>query len=165
MSIFIGRTINLAAIQDGRPIDVSDGFSPLDGLFSETGCGAIDSSIIFQMLADGVPGKRIEALLSRRSGFKALAGGRCKLRNVLQRRDPEAEFARGVFCYRILKYIGAFIASLGGRNAILFMGEGRPEIRALAFDLTGYLQFMGVKRKPEADARDISCLTAPVLKN
>ena len=103
--------------------------------------------------------------MSRRSGFKALAGGRCKLRNVLQRRDPEAEFARGVFCYRILKYIGAFIASLGGRNAILFMGEGRPEIRALAFDLTGYLQFMGVKRKPEADARDISCLTAPVLKN
>ncbi|HOY09220.1 MAG TPA: hypothetical protein PLB05_03995 [Candidatus Omnitrophota bacterium] len=159
IGILIGEHTNLAAIRAGQPIDVSDGFSRLDGLFSETRCGAIDSSVIFQMLGDGISGERIEEVLSQESGFKALAGGECTLNHILQRRDSKAKFAKEVFCYQILKYIGAFTASLGGVDLILFVGEGSLQIRRLAFDLTGHLRFMGVKKKAAVPSGEIAWLT------
>ena len=159
ITVLIGGETHMAAIRDGRPLDVSDGFSAADGILSETGCGAVDSSIVFQLLGDGMPGDRVEELLLKQSGFKALAGGRFTLMDILRRKDAGAAFAREIFCYQILKYIGAFTAGLGGLDLILFIGEGRRDIRKLAFDLTGRLKFMGIKRQATVARAEISCLT------
>ncbi|MFA5260256.1 MAG: hypothetical protein WC450_03400, partial [Candidatus Omnitrophota bacterium] len=101
ITVFIGGSTSIAAIKNGKPIEVSNGFSPIGGILSETGCGEIDSAIIFQLLADGVSGGEIERLLSKQSGFKALAGGRFRLTNILGRRNLKEQFAKEVFCYQI----------------------------------------------------------------
>jgi len=159
ITIFINGHTNVVATKNDHPIEVSNGFSLTDGVFSETGCGAIDSSIVFQLLAGRTSRMRIQDLLSKQSGFKALAGGSVKLKSILGRRDPKAKFAREVFCYQILKYIGAYAASLGGVDLILFIGEANLENVGFARQLIGHLKFMGFKPKPNFSVGKSSFLT------
>jgi acetate kinase len=126
---------------------------------SETGCGEIDSAIVFQLLADGVSKGQVEKLLSKQSGFKALAGGLFKLKDVLRRRDAKAKFTREVFCYQILKNIGSYITSLSGLDLILFIGEDQMEIKNLVSELLLSLRFIGVQRKENVFRGEVSLLT------
>lgn len=156
ITVFIGEPTSIAAIQKGHFIDASDGSS---GILSQTGCGVIDSAIVFQLLADGASVDQIENLLSKQSGFKALAGRPFKLNDILGRRDIKAKFAREVFCYQILKHIGASIANLGGADLILFIGEGQKEVEKVIFDLMRQLKFLGMKKRLKVARGEVSLLT------
>ncbi|MDD3375339.1 MAG: hypothetical protein PHY73_06440 [Candidatus Omnitrophica bacterium] len=160
ITIFIGESTNIVAVKNGNPIEFSDGFSEAGGILSATGCGDIDSTIVFQLMADGVSVSEVENLLSTQSGFKALAGVHSRLKDVFSRKDPRAKFAKQVFCYQLLKYVGAYVAILGGLDFILFIGENQKENKSLVFELMRQLKLLDIKRKSNIAWEDVSLLTA-----
>ena len=133
--LHLGNGASAAAIRGGRSVDTSMGLTPLEGLMMGTRCGDIDPAVIFH-LADvaemSLP--QIDALLNRESGLRGVCGAN-DMREVLRRveaGDEKAELALEMYCYRIRKYIGAYMAALERVDAIVFtagIGENSAEIR------------------------------------
>jgi len=131
ITLHLGGGCSAAAIQRGRSVDTSMGYSPLEGLVMGTRAGDLDPGILTHLLYEGMSLKQLEHLLHHGSGLKALAGT-ADVREVLKRDDAAAELALDVFCYRVQKYVGAYLAALEGAEAIVFtggIGEHAPEIR------------------------------------
>jgi acetate kinase len=107
------------------------GYSPLEGLVMGTRAGDLDPAISIRLLHDGMSLPQLQQMLNHESGLTALAGT-ADVRELLARHDPAAVLAIEIFCYRIRKYVGAYLAVLGGADALVFtggIGEGAPEIR------------------------------------
>lgn len=132
VSLHLGSGCSAAAILRGRPIDVSMGYTPLEGLVMSTRPGDVDPGLLLHMLQDGADARRLEHMLNHESGLLALAGT-ADMRELLAREDAGGREALELFCYRIVKYVGAYLAALEGRaEAIVFtggIGQGSPEIR------------------------------------
>lgn len=131
ITLHLGGGCSAAAVLRGRSVDTSMGYSPLEGLVMGTRAGDLDPGILAHWLHDGMSLKQLEHLLQHESGLKALAGT-ADVRELQKRDDPAAELALEVFCYRIQKYVGAYLAVLEGAEAIVFtggIGEHAPEIR------------------------------------
>lgn len=128
ITLHLGNGASAAAIQHGRSIDTSMGFTPLEGLVMGTRCGDLDAAIPLHL--ENVLGQSADELqeaLNRDSGLKGLCGSN-DLREVLageQAGDERARLALDVYCYRIRKYIGAYFVALGGLDALIFTGGGR----------------------------------------
>jgi acetate kinase len=113
------------------------GFTPLEGVPMGTRCGDIDPAILFYLMRQhGMNAEQLDILLNRESGLLGLAGtGSSDVRDLVQSMltgHHQAETALRVFTYRIKKYIGAYLATLGGADAIVFtagIGENSPLIR------------------------------------
>jgi len=146
----LGNGCSMAAVDGGRSVDTSMGFTPLEGLPMGTRCGDIDASILLYLMEKhGMDPKRVAALLNRESGFLGLGGtGSSDMRDLetsLAKGDPGAQRVIRVFAYRIKKYIGAYAFAMGGLDAIVFtagIGENSPLIRERA--LTG-LEGFGIR--------------------
>jgi acetate kinase len=107
------------------------GYTTLEGLVMGTRPGDLDPGIVTHLLQQGMRLDRVRDLLHHESGLKGLAGSH-DMRELLGRTDEAAVLAVEIFCYRILKYVGAYLAVLGGAEAIVFtggIGENSPEIR------------------------------------
>ena len=108
------------------------GLSVLEGLVMGTRPGDIDAGVLLHLLRTGHTAETLTDLLYRRSGLQALAG-ESDVRPLLARRDSDAAFALELFCYRVRKYVGAYLAALEGRaQALIFtggIGEGSSLIR------------------------------------
>jgi acetate kinase len=131
ISLHLGGGCSAAAIRRGRSVDTSMGYSPLEGLVMATRAGDLDPGILTHLLRQGHSLHDLERLLNRDSGLKALAGTG-DMRELLRRTDEAAELALEMFCYRIRKYVGAYLAALEGADGIVFtggIGENAPEIR------------------------------------
>ncbi len=146
VSIFLNDSTDVVAVRDGKAVMSSHGFSGLDGIMSRTGCGAIDTSIVFQLFAAGYSAEGINDTLSRESGFKALLGEDVGLHGLMRRQDPQALQAREIFSYQLLKMIGSAAAVLDGIDAVVFTGEDQTDIKAWAYDFLRELEFLGLKR-------------------
>jgi acetate kinase len=136
ITLQLGAGCSAAAIAGGVPVDTSMGFTPLEGLVMATRSGDIDPSLPgFLADAEGMPISEIESMLNRRSGLLGLSGLSSDMRDLLAAErdgDPHSALAVDVFCYRVRKYIGAYIAALGGAEAVVFgggIGENSPPIR------------------------------------
>jgi len=134
ISLQLGSGCSITAIADGKPLDTSMGFSPLEGLVMATRSGDIDPGVVTHLMGvqDMPPGK-MEELLNEQSGLLGLSGESSDMRTLLASTRPEAREAIDLYCYRARKYIGAYVAVLGGVDAVLFgggVGENAPEIRA-----------------------------------
>jgi len=164
ISIFLDDYTNIVAIKDGMPLDVSDGFAGEGSLVSKTYCGGIDLSVIFQMLSRGESVEKINSLLAKKSGFKAMAGGKCGLKDIFRRKDPKANMAKEVYFYNILKHVGAYIAALGGLDAVIFVGEKKKELIDLSLEIISELSFMGLKEKTSAVSLKNCLLTSKKSK-
>ena len=109
------------------------GFSPLEGLVMATRSGDIDAGLVtFLERTAGFTPERLEHLLNKESGLLGLSGLSGDMRVLLESESREADFAIELYCYRIRKYIGAYIAVLGGVDTIVFgggVGEHSPEVR------------------------------------
>lgn len=129
--LHLGSGCSATAVRRGRSVDTSMGYSPLEGLVMATRPGDLDPGVLTHLLLDGVtPGRMVE-MLNRESGLRALAGTG-DMRELLARRDPAAELAVELFCYRARKYVGAYLAVLEGAEALVFtggIGERSVEIR------------------------------------
>jgi len=145
----LGNGCSITAIREGRSVDTSMGFTPLEGLVMGTRSGDIDPAISFHL--EGVHGMTSEAvneMLNRESGLAGLSGVsndlRC-VRRAAEEGDKRAALAIDVFAYRLKKYIGSYLAVLGRTDCIAFaggIGENASYVRGAALaDMEG----LGVK--------------------
>lgn len=133
ISLQLGAGCSIAAIDRGVPRDTSMGFSPLEGLVMSTRSGDVDASVVtFLERTAGLTAETLERVLNMESGLLGLSGLSGDMRTLLTSKSRDAEFAIELYCYRIRKYIGAYIAVLGGIDVIVFgggVGEHSPEVR------------------------------------
>ena len=137
ITLQLGNGCSVAAIAQGRSVETSMGFTPLEGLVMGTRSGDVDASIVSYLAErEKVEAAEVERWLNERSGLLGLSGRSNDMRELLrvaeQEQDKRAEFAIDLFCYRVRKYLGAYLAVLGGADAIVFgggIGENAPEIR------------------------------------
>ncbi|MDO4698969.1 MAG: acetate kinase [Pasteurellaceae bacterium] len=145
----LGNGASVAAIRNGECIDTSMGFTPLEGLVMGTRSGDLDPAIIFFMHNTlGMSVKEIEDTLVKKSGLLGLTEvtSDCRYSEDNYDSKPEAKRAMDGFCYRLAKYIGAYMAVIGDRlDAIVFtggIGENAGPVRELTLN---YLKLFGVK--------------------
>jgi acetate kinase len=145
----------VAAIQGGRSIDTSMGFTPLEGLVMGTRSGDVDPSILVFLLREGYDADTLDDLLNRESGLLAL-GGASDMRTLVEAAaggDEAATLALNVASYRLAKYIGAYHVAVGGAQALVFtagIGENAWEFRELTVNRLGAL---GITLDPEANRK------------
>ena len=167
VSCHLGNGSSLCAVDHGRSIDTSMGFTPLEGLIMGTRCGDLDPGVIGFLERDGLTSAQIDKLLNKKSGLLGLSGVSSDMREVLTAADQgnrRALVALKAFCYRVRKQIGAYVASLGGIDALVFtagIGQGSSVVRALS--LQG-LECMGItldeKRNNEARGDEVCRISA-----
>lgn len=164
VSVFLGNQTNMAAIDGGRPVETTLGFSSVEGIVSARACGDIDPTIVFQLHAKGMSFREIGELLSHRSGFTGMLGRPCTGAELLARPDdPELREVRAMFRYHVLKYLGAFVSVMGGADAIAFCCEEPARAMPFIRELCEPLGFLGVKLRSEgvADA-ELTAEDSPV---
>jgi acetate kinase len=122
-----------AAIRNGRSIDTSMGFTPLEGLMMGTRSGDLDPAIpLYLMRKEGWDAQETERFLNKQCGLLGVSGRSADTRELRQQlTDPHVDLALNIFCYRVRKYIGAYLATLGGADAIV-LGGGIGENTAMA---------------------------------
>ena len=168
VSCHLGNGSSLCAVDHGRSIDTTMGFTPIEGLIMGTRCGDLDPGVVaFLERNDNLSASQTEEILNKKSGLLGLSGISSDMREVLKAADEgnhHALLALKAYCYRVRKYIGAYVASMGGLDAVVFtggVGQGSKAVRALA--LQG-LDCMGIKlddqRNREARADEISLVSS-----
>lgn len=152
VSLHLGSGCSAAAVQLGKPVDISMGYSPLEGLIMGTRAGDVDPGVLLHLLHEGWDVERLEYLLHHEAGLKALAGT-TDMRELLARSDVEAREAVEIFCYRVVKYVGSYLAALEGKaQALVFtggIGENAAKIRER---ICRSLEWAGVRLDPTRNA-------------
>jgi acetate kinase len=135
----LGNGASVCAIDHGRSVDTSMGLTPLEGLIMGTRCGDLDPSTVIHLVKKkGLLVEEVDEILNKRSGLKGLSGISNDLREIeglANMGHQRALIAIDAFGYRIRKYIGAYVAALGGLDALVFtggIGEGSAWVRGLA---------------------------------
>jgi acetate kinase len=148
VSCHLGNGSSLCAVDHGRSMDTTMGFTPVEGLIMGTRCGDMDPGVLaFLERTEKLSASQSEQMLNKKSGLLGLSGVSSDMREVLAAADGgnhRAMLALKAYCYRVRKYIGAYVAAMGGLDAVLFtggIGQGSAEVRALA--LQG-LECMGI---------------------
>jgi acetate kinase len=153
VSLHLGSGCSAAAVRLGRPVDVSMGYSPLEGLIMGTRAGDVDPGVLLHLLHEGWDAEKLGRLLHHEAGLKALAGT-ADMRELLSRTDAEAQEAVELFCYRAVKYVGGYLAALEGKaQALVFtggIGENAPEIRER---ICQSLRWAGLRLDPRRNVR------------
>lgn len=144
ITLHLGNGCSATAIAQGRAIDTSMGFTPLEGLVMGTRSGNVDPAVVSYLAQrEGRPTEEIVRWLNERSGLLGLSGLSHDMRTLLAAEQagdrPAEQAARAIdlFCYRTRKYLGAYLAALGGADAVVFgggIGERAPVIRARICD-------------------------------
>jgi acetate kinase len=158
ISCHLGNGCSITAVDKGKSIDTSMGFTPLEGLIMGTRCGDLDPAIVLYLMDHkSLDVRKINKLFNKQSGLLGLAGtGSSDLRDIFVAREKgnqQAETAIHAFVYRIKKYIGAYTAAMGGLDAIVFtagIGENSDQIRKMVCD---GLESLGIILDPEKNAR------------
>jgi acetate kinase len=142
----LGNGASVCAIDHGWSVDTSMGLTPLEGLIMGTRCGDLDPSIVIYLCREkGLLIEEVDDILNRQSGLRGLSGISSDFRDleeVANQGDSRAMLAVHAFCYRIRKYIGAYMAALGGLDALVFtggIGEGSAWARGLACQGLAYM--------------------------
>jgi acetate kinase len=138
ITLHLGNGCSAAAIRNGYPVDTSMGLTPLEGLVMGTRSGDIDPAIVNLISSkEGLSLHEVETLLNTQSGLLGISGLTNDMRvlqeELRQHDDRRVRLAVDVFCYRVRKYIGAYLAAMGGADAVVFtggIGENSPQIRA-----------------------------------
>ncbi len=163
VTIHLGNGASITAVRGGRSVDTSMGMTPLEGLIMGTRSGDMDPAIPFFLMDHlRMPPDEIYKMLNNESGLKGICG-RNDMREILDRRengDPLADLAVRMYCYRIKKYIGAYLAVLGRTDAIVFtagIGENSSLIRELC--LNG-LEGLGIRIDKEKNRRNEAEISA-----
>ena len=155
VALHLGSGCSAAAIRGGRSVDTSMGFTPLEGLVMGTRSGDLDPALVgYLARKEGVPVETVEEWLNERSGLQGLSGLSHDVRKLLalEAEHAGARLAIEVFCYRARKYLGAYLAVLGGAQAVVLtggVGENSPEIRARILE---DMEWCGLRVDPARNA-------------
>ncbi len=161
ITLHLGNGCSIAGIRAGDSLDTSMGLTPLEGLVMGTRSGDIDPAIVdFISAKEGLATHEVETLLNKQSGLLGISGLTHDMRELLEEErdnnDRRAHLAIEIFCYRARKYIGAFLAAVGGAEAVVFtggIGENSPEIRSR---ICKGLEWAGLELEPQRNADAVS---------
>jgi acetate kinase len=142
----LGAGASLCAVRDGKSVDTTMGFTPLEGLVMATRSGTVDPGLVLWLVTDaGLTADEVADALERSSGLAGLSGTSGDLREVLERMgagDAAASLAFDVYVHRLKREIGAMVASLGGLDVLVYtggVGERASVVRAAVAEGLGYL--------------------------
>jgi acetate kinase len=145
----LGNGASMAAVKEGVSIDTSMGFTPLEGLLMGTRCGDLDPAVILHIMArEELSLQEANTLLNKHSGMQGVSGHSSDMRDIIQEAKEghaNSKLALEIYCYRIKKYIGAYTASMGGLDVLVFtagIGENSPVIRERCCE---GLEFLGIE--------------------
>jgi acetate kinase len=155
ISLHLGNGCSACAIQRGRSIDTSMGMTPLEGLVMGARSGDLDPAAVGVIAEkEGLSIKEVELFLNQKCGMLGISGISGDMRELLDHKQgPRARLAVEMFCYRARKYIGAYLAAMGGADAIIFtggIGENSTDIRARICD---GLTWAGLTIDPERNSQ------------
>lgn len=136
ITIHLGNGSSIAAVKQGRSVDTTMGFTPLEGLIMGTRCGDMDPSIpLFIMRTKNMTADQVDDMMNKKSGLlgiSELSNDMLDLENAFYAGNKQAKLAMDAFCYRIKKYIGSYSAVMNGVDVIVFtggIGENSIEVR------------------------------------
>jgi acetate kinase len=167
----LGNGCSLAAIREGRSIDTTMGFTPLEGLMMGTRSGSVDPGILTYLMRRGqLQAQEIDDVLNQRSGLLGISGFSGDMREILtamKQGHLRARLAFDIYVHRLQAGIGAMIAVLGGIDALVFtagVGENSPEVRQAT---CAQWEFLGLKLDAAANAQaspdvDVATSDSPV---
>jgi len=144
----LGNGASLAAIDKGKVVDTSMGFTPLEGLMMGTRSGDVDPGIIIFLLRNGYSIDEVDGLLNKKSGVLGLSEISNDMRDIrkgIENGDKKAKLAYDVYVYKLAKYIGSYVTILKGLDVLVFtagVGENDHDVRK---DVCDYLEIFGVK--------------------
>ena len=145
----LGNGCSITAIKQGRSVDTSMGFTPLEGLPMGTRSGDIDPSIIFFIAEqENLSLKGIEEILNKKSGLLGVSGVSNDMREIKKEADAgnrRAQLALEIFAYRVKKYIGAYAAVLGGLDVLVFTGGIGENAYYIRSKICQGLEFLGIR--------------------
>ena len=167
----LGNGSSVTAVDGGKSVDTSMGFTPLEGVVMGTRCGSLDPAILtFLMHQEGLDADGTDKLMNKESGLQGISGVSSDFRDLedaIEKGNERAQLAVDMFYYSVKKYIGAYAAAMGGVDAVVFtagIGENNAEGR---LEIVKGLEFMGIrideeKNKVRGEALDISAPGATV---
>jgi len=156
ISCHLGNGCSVAAIKDGKSIDTSMGFTPLEGLIMGTRSGDIDPAVTLELckVLNKTP-EEIEKMLNSMSGLKGISGESSDMRILIENSkngDLKAILAIEMFCYRLAKYIGSFIAALNDLDALIFTGGIGENSAFIRKKVTEYFKYLNLKINSEKNS-------------
>lgn len=159
ITLHIGNGVSVTAVKEGLAFDHTMGFTPLEGAVMGTRCGDVDPAIpLYVMQKEGLPPERMEAILNKKSGLLGITGNFVDRRDVIKAAtagNERARLALEVECYRLKKYIGAYTASMGKLDAVVFtagVGENSPLHRA---KICEGLELLGIEIDPKKNEQAV----------
>lgn len=167
----LGNGCSLAAIVDGKSVDTTMGFTPLEGLMMGTRSGSVDPGILTYLIRQNhLTGQELDEILNRNSGLIGISGISSDMRTVvkaMKEGNTRARLAFDIFVHRLRAGIAAMASSLGGLDVLIFtagIGENSPEVRAATANKLG---FLGIQLDPQKNTspipdQDISRTDSPV---
>lgn len=167
----LGNGASICAVEYGKSVETSMGFTPLDGLAMGTRSGTVDPAVVkFLMETRKMSLKEIDEYLNKKSGVLGISGVSSDFRDLetaVEEGNERAKLALDIFCYRVRKYIGKYAAVMNGVDAVVFtagIGENNPLVRRMSTD---NMDFFGIiidpeKNKVRGQEKDISADNATV---
>lgn len=132
ISCHLGNGCSITSIKNGKPLDTTMGFTPLEGLMMGSRSGSIDPGILFYLIREKkYTSQELDTILNKESGLKGIAGSN-DMRDILKGDSPQCKLALEMFIYRVRYYLFALLGELGKPDAIIFtggIGENTPLIR------------------------------------
>lgn len=168
----LGNGASITAIKDGKSVDTSMGFTPLEGLMMGTRCGDIDPAIPLHMMQQlGMSVEEVNAILNKKSGMLGLSHISNDMRiiedEILEKQNPNAIQALDVYCYRIKKYIGSYFAAMNGLDVLIFTGGVGERMPIMREQVCRELDSLGIILNKEENAifsDDIQVISTPESK-
>ena len=144
----LGNGSSIAAIKDGKSLDTSMGFTPLEGLLMGTRSGDLDPAVVLHIMnKEEMTMHEMNTMLNKHSGIQGLSGLSSDMREIEEVLDSneQALLSHQVFCYRLKKYIGAYCAAMNGADAIVFTGGIGENSSVVRRDTLNEMQFFGIE--------------------
>jgi acetate kinase len=158
----LGSGASMCALEDGKSVATTLGFTALEGLPMGTRCGTLDPGVVIHLARErGMPLDDVETLLYKQSGLLGLSGVSNDVRELLASREPDAGLALDYFVYRAARELGSLAAALGGLDALVFtagIGENNAEIRAR---ICQSAKWLGVELDGRANASGELWISSP----
>ena len=147
----LGNGASMVALEQGKSVDTSMGFTPLEGLVMGTRSGDVDPGALFYLLQQGkISAADLDRRLNKESGLLGVSGSSEDMRDLLAKAPGDAQAAEAVdlFCYRAKKYIGAYAAAMGGLDLLVFTGGIGEKAAPVRQKICEGLQFLGIHLDP-----------------
>jgi acetate kinase len=160
----LGSGASMAAVQGGKSVDTSMGFTPLEGLVMSSRSGDVDPGAILHLLECGkISVKEMNALLNKQSGLLGVSATSGDMRELLGKISQDARAAEAVdlFCYRAKKYVGAYAAVLGGLDALIFTGGIGEHAAVVRERICDGMDFLGIHLNASSNEANAAVISSP----